>query len=198
MTERLGDTRRVSGRAVRSDKQRNRRRILEAAETLMAERGAGVPLEEIARLAGIGSATMHRHFGSRSELIDAVFEGHASEIAAKAREWTKAPDPAQGLAEWLREVYSKASLVRGLARSLAGAPEFADGEAASCLAIVLGGGEELFAAAMRTGAVAEDARLDEVITIVIGIVLAVEEGVGADVDPARLVELVITRIVLRG
>src|ERR671920_796711 len=52
----------AGARAERADAARNRARILEAARSLFAERGVGeVTLEEVARAAGAGKATLFRH-----------------------------------------------------------------------------------------------------------------------------------------
>lgn len=45
-----------------------------AAATLFAERGLAVPLEDVARAAGVGVATLYRRFPTRTDLIIEVFE----------------------------------------------------------------------------------------------------------------------------
>lgn len=59
---------------LRADAARNRERILDAAAALFAERGLTVPLEEVARAAGVGVATLYRRFPTRTDLAAAVFE----------------------------------------------------------------------------------------------------------------------------
>jgi AcrR family transcriptional regulator len=61
-------------RPLRADAQLNRDRILVAAAKLFAERGLNVPLEEIARRAGVGVATLYRRFPTRADLAAAAFE----------------------------------------------------------------------------------------------------------------------------
>ncbi|WP_329399698.1 TetR/AcrR family transcriptional regulator [Streptomyces melanogenes] len=56
----------------RADALRNRERIIAAAREMFVEEGAMVPLDEIARRAGIGNATLYRHFKDRAELITSV------------------------------------------------------------------------------------------------------------------------------
>ncbi|WP_236792217.1 TetR/AcrR family transcriptional regulator [Amycolatopsis sp. GM8] len=182
---------RGADRAERSDKQRNRKRIVEAAASLIDERGVDVPLEEIARRAGVGSATMHRHFGNRADLFEAVFVGEAEEIAARARALTAGGDLARALGNWLRELYLNAASSRGLARSLAGTSEQVGRDGPSCLSIVLDGGAELLDRARAAGVVNDGVELQELVALVLGVVLVIDEGVGGDVNPQRLVELII-------
>lgn len=189
---------RGADRAERSDKQRNRRRIVEAAASLIDERGIDVPLDEIARRAGVGSATMHRHFDNRSELIEAVFEGRATEIADRARDLAAAGDPARALGDWLRELYVNATSSRGLARSLADRPELSVRSNPTCLSLVLDGGGELLARARQAGVAAADVSVEELVTLVLGVVLAVEDRVGGEVDPRHLTELIIGMVVVPG
>ncbi|MCW1958543.1 MAG: TetR/AcrR family transcriptional regulator [Mycobacterium sp.] len=61
-------------RPLRADAERNRERILAAASELFAERGLTVPLEEVARAAEVGVATLYRRFPTRTDLAIAVFE----------------------------------------------------------------------------------------------------------------------------
>jgi AcrR family transcriptional regulator len=66
----------------RADATRNHLRILTAAAAAFEEAGAAIPLDEIARRAGVGIATLYRRFGTREELIKAVAEHvFAAEIA---------------------------------------------------------------------------------------------------------------------
>lgn len=59
-------------RALRRDAVRNRERIIEAARDLIATRGMGVGLNEIARHAGVGVGTVYRRFPERDALLDAA------------------------------------------------------------------------------------------------------------------------------
>jgi AcrR family transcriptional regulator len=59
--------------ALRQDAQRNRERILEAARETFKEQGLDASLEEIARRARVGIATLYRRFPTRDALIEEVF-----------------------------------------------------------------------------------------------------------------------------
>lgn len=66
---------------LRADARRNRDQILVAAREIFAERGAEVPMEEIARRASVGVGTLYRRFADREALIRAVFR-HTFQIVA--------------------------------------------------------------------------------------------------------------------
>lgn len=57
---------------MRADARRNRERILAAALELFAEREPCVPMEDIARAAGVGVGTLYRHFPDRAELVEEI------------------------------------------------------------------------------------------------------------------------------
>ncbi len=63
------------------DAVRNRARILDAARALVAETGADVPVEAIARRAGVAVGTLYRHFPAKDDLIAAVVTDSVTQIA---------------------------------------------------------------------------------------------------------------------
>ncbi|MFC4945931.1 TetR/AcrR family transcriptional regulator [Pseudonocardia sp. GCM10023141] len=64
----------VHGRALRVDAVRNHERITVAASEVFEELGSEASLEEVARRAGVGVATLYRRFGNRDTLVAAVLE----------------------------------------------------------------------------------------------------------------------------
>lgn len=78
---------------LRRDAQRNRERLVEAARVAFAERGLDVPLEEIARRAGVSIGTLYNRFPTRNALAAAVFadrEETVRQIAGHALTMTDA------------------------------------------------------------------------------------------------------------
>ncbi len=61
-----------SVRGLRADARRNQAQLLAAARDVFVERGTGVSLEEVARRAGVGIATLYRRFPDRTALLRAV------------------------------------------------------------------------------------------------------------------------------
>jgi AcrR family transcriptional regulator len=71
----------AGARSERADAARNRARILDAARSLFAERGVpDVSLEEVAKAAGVGKATLFRRFGDRGALFLALLDEHEREL----------------------------------------------------------------------------------------------------------------------
>jgi AcrR family transcriptional regulator len=70
---------------LRADARRNRDQIIAAAKTMFAELGPDVPMEEIARQAGVGVGTLYRRFPDREALIRAVAEDNFAQVLAEAR-----------------------------------------------------------------------------------------------------------------
>ncbi|MFE9412937.1 TetR/AcrR family transcriptional regulator [Streptomyces sp. NPDC006704] len=68
----------------RADALRNRERIIAAAREMFVEFGAEVPLDEVARRAGVGNATIYRHFADRTELITSVVLSVMDRVADRA------------------------------------------------------------------------------------------------------------------
>ncbi|HEY0639498.1 MAG TPA: helix-turn-helix domain-containing protein [Pseudonocardiaceae bacterium] len=85
------------GRPLRADAERNRRRILRAADDLFTSRGLDVGLDEIARHAGVGTATVYRRFPDKTELVRALFEERLDRLHELAEKAAAHEDPWHGL-----------------------------------------------------------------------------------------------------
>jgi len=105
---------REDARTLRVDAERNRVRIVEAAEAAFAEHGLGVPLEDVAGDAGVGIATLYRRFPSRDDLIAACFERRLEEYARAAEEALHAPDGWSGFRAYVERICEMQAADRGL------------------------------------------------------------------------------------
>jgi AcrR family transcriptional regulator len=88
--------------AMRADARRNQEQLLGAARELVAERGPGVPLEEVARQAGVGIATLYRRFPTREALLRAVVLDALSRTRLAAERAAAVEGPFDALATYLR------------------------------------------------------------------------------------------------
>lgn len=101
-------------RPLRVDAERNRARIVAAAQAAFAKRGLDVPLEEIAALAGVGIATLYRRFPTRDDLIAACFEDRVAEYANAAEDALRAPDGWSGFRAYVERICAMQAADRGL------------------------------------------------------------------------------------
>ena len=64
----------------RPDPARNRARVLQVAYDVFTEQGLSVPIDEIARRAGVGAGTVYRHFQTKEALFEAVIGERVRQI----------------------------------------------------------------------------------------------------------------------
>ncbi|MGW2328371.1 TetR/AcrR family transcriptional regulator [Streptomyces sp. NPDC001700] len=107
-------------RPLRADAERNRQRIIAAAQEVFAERGLDVTLDDIAHHAGVGVGTVYRRFSGREELIEAVFEDAVRQVVAHAEQVLTRDDPWEGLVEFLQATAQRFAESRGLREVLLG------------------------------------------------------------------------------
>src|SRR5829696_6238826 len=86
---------------LRADAARNRRRLVDAARAVFLERGLDAALDEIARRAGVGNATLYRRFPRRGDLISAVFVDTMRSVVAAGERAEQVKDPWQAFAGYV-------------------------------------------------------------------------------------------------
>src|SRR5687768_570469 len=89
---------------LRTDAERNRVRIIEAARQMFAQHGLAVPMADIARHAGVGVATLYRRFPTRDDLIAATFAAKMTAYADAVELALADPDPWHGLTNYLHQI----------------------------------------------------------------------------------------------
>lgn len=102
----------------RVDAQRNYDLLVAAARDVFHERGVEVPLDDIARRAGVGNATMYRHFPTRRELIIAVYSEEVAALCTRGQSLLAADLPGDALFSWLQGFIGHVSAKRELALSI--------------------------------------------------------------------------------
>ncbi|MCX5398359.1 TetR/AcrR family transcriptional regulator [Streptomyces sp. NBC_00102] len=105
-------------RKPRADVLRNRAALLEAAQRHFLRHGVGASLEAIAKDAGVGPATLYRHFPTREALLAAVLQTRSDELLARRAEIARVADAAEGLRQWLRALEEYFSAFSGLPEPL--------------------------------------------------------------------------------
>ncbi|MDG4826718.1 TetR family transcriptional regulator [Asanoa sp. WMMD1127] len=108
----------MSPGSLRADAERNRRQLLDAARAVFAARGLDAPLDDIARRARVGNATLYRRFPRRRDLVGAVFVEPLREVVATARAALTEQDPWRAFASHLSYLCELQSRDRALAELL--------------------------------------------------------------------------------
>jgi len=86
----------------RADARRNRARLVDAARAVFRQGGATVQLADVARAAGVGVATVHRHFPTREALLETLAREHFAELIEIAGRADANADPFEAVAELVR------------------------------------------------------------------------------------------------
>jgi len=105
---------RPAPRPLRRDAQRNREAIVEAARQVFCDQGLEAPLEQIARHARVGIATLYRRFPSRAALLDAVLTVDLQAHIDAAEQALAIDDPWDGFAFYLEQSCRLQASDRGL------------------------------------------------------------------------------------
>lgn len=100
---------------LRSDAVRNREALIDAAREVFGEQGLDAPLDEIARRAGIGNATLYRRFPTRADLVLAVFADRMDENLDAVAAALEITDPWEGFAAFVQALCLMQVRDRGIA-----------------------------------------------------------------------------------
>jgi AcrR family transcriptional regulator len=103
---------------LRADAERNRAALLAAARQVFGEQGLDASLDEIARRAGVGNATLYRRFPTRADLIAAVFAEHRATQLELAERALRHGDPWAAFAGYVTGLCEMQAADRGLAEIL--------------------------------------------------------------------------------
>jgi AcrR family transcriptional regulator len=170
-------------REPRADARRNRERVLRTAQRLFATEGLGVSLDEIARRAGVGPGTVHRHFPAKEALYLAVAIDELRHLVAEAEALGATGDPAalftllsRMMATGAENVAVKSALLAAEFDLRTAAPDVA-ADLTSHVA-------NLLARAHTAGAARDDVTVDEVMALVAGAFAAIRHA-GAETSRER-------------
>jgi AcrR family transcriptional regulator len=100
---------------VRSDARDNRARILDAARAVFGEEGLSAPVREVARRAGVGPATLYRHFPTKQALIAETFAEQRRACHAAVHDALTDTDPWHGFRSLVERICELHAHSRGFA-----------------------------------------------------------------------------------
>ncbi|WP_233576190.1 TetR/AcrR family transcriptional regulator [Saccharopolyspora rhizosphaerae] len=160
------------------------------AEEEVAARGADASLEQIARTAGVGSATVRRHFPSRHAVLDAVSRKRVDALRVRADELATERGGREALVQWLSEVVDYCASARGLAVALAYDQTGAEAAHNSCSELLEEAANPLLRRAVRDNAVATSTTAADLIAAAVGVALATEHHGDPAAAAQRLFRLI--------
>jgi AcrR family transcriptional regulator len=178
----------TSGKPMRADARRSYERLLAAAAEVFAEQGTNAALDDIAKHAGIGNATLYRHFPGRRDLVQALLAGRYDELRAAAEGSLDAPDPLAALAGWLRSFIAHVTTYRGLAASVLDATRDPETELSASCQGMRDAAAKLLSRAQDAAAIRPDLTITELLCVTNGIAVAAEQR---PEDTPRLLSLLI-------
>lgn len=180
-------------RPVRADAQRNRTALVTAAREAFAAADDAVPLEGVARSAGVGIGTLYRHFPTREALVEAVYAAELDDVTASVTELLARLPADEALRAWMDRYAQFATRKRGLIATLRAGwtsgrlttPETRQRITAAIAAILDAG--------VSAGSLRADVEADDVTTLVLGVFLSTAVA-GPDTSSAqvgRLLDLLV-------
>jgi len=155
-------------RPMRADAQRNRARILDAAEVVFAAEGIEVPVDTIAEKAGVGVGTLYRHFPTKEKLCEAILLERLASLAEDARSQAEAADPGAAFFGFLNHMADLSAAKRDLIAAVMGAGIEFEEAAAPVKENLIQAVGVLLQRAQSAGAVRADVTADTVVSLVVG------------------------------
>lgn len=172
----------------RADAARNREAVLEAATRAFAASAAQPSMRSIAREAGVGIATLYRHFPTRESLVDAVYRDQVQRLTNGATELLGRVPPSEALRRWMDLfgdwLRTKHGMVDTL-RSMADAGELAHSDTRDELLAAI---TTILAAGRERGDLRSDVSAEDVAASLLGVFGATRGNVA---QAARLLDLLL-------
>lgn len=157
-----------AGRPLRVDAQTNRGRILDQAETVFGQGGESASTEEVARRAGVGIATVFRHFPTKAALLEAVLVRRFDRLRERAEALLDADDSGAAFLALFGELVADAATKIAIGEALLEAGGESDGPAVHASNGLRQAVGRLLHRAQRAGAVRADVELPEVYALLVG------------------------------
>ncbi len=158
--------------ALRADARENRAKILEAAQALFAQRGALVPIDDIAHRAGVGPGTLYRHFPNKAALFRAIVLERLQRLIEEARQLAGGTDPGASFFSFLRRVVEEGAVKRDLVDALAEMGYDLKAQTADEIEAARSAMEMLLSRAQMAGAVRREVKVADIFALIAGVVRA--------------------------
>jgi AcrR family transcriptional regulator len=181
---------RRGGRPRRADAQTNRNRILDTADEVFGRGGESASTEEVARLAGVGIATVFRHFPTKAALLEAVLVRRFDALRERAEALLDTADPGSAFLDFFGQVVADAATKIAIGEALLEAGGADDGDAEQASNRLRQAVGTLLQRAQQADAVRADVELPEVYALLVSTSRAVTHAHLDDEAKDRLLAIV--------
>jgi AcrR family transcriptional regulator len=165
----------VQTRPLRADARRNRDSLLAVAVRAFSQDGPDVPLDAIAREAGVGIGTLYRHFPTREALVEAAYRTELDRLCDAAPTLLAELPPEQALRAWMDRFVDYMTTKRGMADALKALIASGGNPYAHSRDRMLAAVESLLAAGVTAGTLRPDVNAADVLAGLSGVTLAAGE-----------------------
>ena len=163
-----------TGRVVRADARRNRGRVVEAAQQLIAEHGMAATMRDIAQAAGVGLGTVYRHFPTKESLYEAIAQQRVHRLLDLAREGLAAADAGLAFRNFFTVTIAESVGEKALIDALDRAGLDPKAGTGGLYRELEGLTAELLARAQAAGAIRPEVGIDEVIALIVSCCVAAD------------------------
>ncbi|GAA1304843.1 TetR family transcriptional regulator [Planotetraspora silvatica] len=165
-----------TSRPLRADARRNRARVLEAAELVLARDGMTASLREVARQAGVGLATIYRQFPTKEALYEAIVIERVRRLVDEARALAAAQDAAAAFFGFFTRVVADSTDKKMLVDALADAGVNVKTHMGDLQRDMVNAIETLLTRAQHAGTVRDDLAMPELLALLAAACLAAERN----------------------
>jgi AcrR family transcriptional regulator len=178
----------LEARVLRADASRNRSQLLEVATRVFGSAETEPSMRAIAREAGVGIATLYRHFPTRESLVDAVYHDQVARLTTGARELLAQLPPPAALRRWMELFGEWIATKNGMLDTLLTMIESGEIAHAQTRTELLAAIDEILGAGRATGELRADVTADDIAAALIGI-FTVAHPPDHDARAARLLNI---------
>ncbi|HEX4139193.1 MAG TPA: helix-turn-helix domain-containing protein [Candidatus Methylacidiphilales bacterium] len=150
---------------MRADARKNYSRLLAVARDVVTKHGADASMRDIARRAGVGLATLFRHFPTREALFEALLRKNADALTQKAAELETSSPPDEALVSWFREGVAFTHSYSGVCALMASAHADPDSALHASSAALHSAGARLLLRAQAEGTARTDMNGDDLFAL---------------------------------
>lgn len=160
---------------MRADARKNYNHLLAVARDVVTEHGTDASMRDIARRAGVGLATLLRHFPTREALFEALLCTRLDALTQRAGELETSTSADEALLTWFRELVAFTQSYRGVVAMMAAAHANPDSALYASCAAVHSSGARLLLRAQGEGTARADMNGDDLFALITALGWAVDQ-----------------------